>query len=126
MKIRLQQLDVPNLNKRTYPKDVMQKAIDKVRDHQTPLLGTIGVPDEPGVPLQSVAFSVSDLRIEDDYLVAEAKILNTPMGAQLEKMLSEPPSVSYRTCGTGNVDENGVISNFAICCINAIPTSTAS
>jgi len=123
MKIQLQQLDTPNKNQRVYPKEVMQKAIDEINSSGRPLFGTIGITDGPAIPLCDVAFTVNNLRVEDDYIVADAKILNTPKGEVLKEIVS---SMSYRTAGVGNV-ENGVVQpGFVISYVSAIPSSDAA
>jgi hypothetical protein len=124
MKIILQELDKPNKNNRSYTKAAMEKAIEEA--NKRPLLGTLGVLDGPTVPMTEVAFSVSNLHIEGDFLVGEAKILKTPKGMELEGMLTNPSSIAFRTAGVGTVGADGVVSDFVITYISAIPADTAA
>ena len=121
--VKIQELDRPNKNGRIYPKSVVEEAL---RRAPSTMYGTLGYPEGLALPIDKVSHSVSNLRIEGDYLVGDAKILKTPMGAIVEKMLMNPESVAYRTMGYGMVGEDGVISDFTIIAVAAIPAEDAA
>lgn len=105
MKVRIQQLDVPNGNTRVYSTNEMEKAIAGVEM----LFGEMD--PEPGmtVVLSNVSHSIRNLAIEDGYLVGEMTVLNTPAGNQLSSVM-EKSDVQFRMSGTGIVttDAHGI------------------
>ena len=116
--VRICQADVPNKNNRTYSTEALQNAVDKLPRPE--LLGTIGMPVSDKVDLFNVSHSVSNLRLEDGYLVGTMKVLETPQGKMLKELLSTPPSLDFRLAGVGKVDRNGVVSDFTITSVNAV------
>lgn len=127
--VKLQQLDKKNLNGRTYPTAVVQKAIEAVQEKidKGIFLGTMGIPTSTSVPLDLVSHSVKSLRIEGDYLVADVKLLETPMAnAYTQIVNSKLYSMAWRPVGTGQVDADGVITEYTIIAITAIPATEAA
>src|SRR5271167_2916897 len=117
--VKIQELDRPNRNNRIYPRAVMEEAIAEFNKRPNPMLGTVGMPSDPAVDLTAVSHVVKNLRIMDDYLVADIKVLATPMGAQLEKMLKDD-SMVFRSAGFGNVGPDGTISDYRLLCVSAV------
>lgn len=121
MKVQIQKLDAPNKNGRVYSTEVIQEAIKAKGDN--PILGTFGMPETSLVNLTDVSHVVRNLTIEDGYLVGEVTVLKTPRGEILEKVLDE---MVFRTSGTGNVDDDGNITDFHILTVAAIHKDTAA
>lgn len=111
MKVVIQQADVPNLNGRIYPKDLLEKVIESQS-----LMGMVGMNETSTLELEKVSHKVENLRMENGYLVGELKILSTPMG----KTLSQLPynENSFRLSGVGTVDKDGRVENFSPIAIN--------
>jgi hypothetical protein len=116
--VKICQADTPNKNNRLYSSEVLQSAIEKVATKE--MLGTIGMPEGPSVDLADVSHTITDLRLEGGFLVGKVKVLKTPKGKLLEELLSQPPSLDFRLAGVGQVDSNGVVSNFTITSVNAV------
>lgn len=112
-------LDQPNKNGRIYPTAAMEAAIAQIKD---PLMGTIGELTSV-VDLSQVAFMASNLRIEDGKLLGEINITQTPKGYVLEQVISE---MAFRTVGTGVVGEDGVVRDYQLTCVAAVPKDEAA
>jgi len=127
--VRLLKLDEANLNGRTYPTAVVEKAIERVQQHidDGRFLGMMGVPQSASVPLDLISHSVKALRIENGYMVADVKLLDTPMAKAYQRIVDcKQYSMAWRPMGTGTVDEKGVITDYTIIAITAIPATEAA
>lgn len=118
IKVKICQADVPNKNNRMYSAGVLQRAVDKLKRPE--LFGAIGMPSDPTVNLTEVSHTVSDLHLEDGYLVGKIRVLETPQGKILKHLLDAPVSLDFRLAGRGKVDSNGVVSEFEIDSVNAV------
>jgi hypothetical protein len=108
-------LGSPNRNGRTYTKEVMQRVIDSNYNK----LGLFGMPTSTIISLEKVSHKIDNLRIVDRDLLCDVTILETPMGKILSS-LSSNVDVQYRLVGAGDVDENGVVSNYTMNYISAV------
>lgn len=98
----LLQVDVPNKNNRIYPKKVIEKAIQDCHE----VFGGIDFTEfEKGKILFSkVSHVVANLRLEKDCLWGDIKLLKTPNGKVLKKLLeTTPKEVAFRTSGIGEI-----------------------
>lgn len=119
--VKIMKLDKPNKNGRTYPSSEIEKHLDRlnVKAEKQALFGELGYPknaDEfrfSAIKLENASHSFSNLRIEDGYLVADVKILQTPMGNIVEKLYDQP-NTGFGIRATGDVDEHGVVTNLDI------------
>ena len=105
-KIVLQNLGSPNKNGRIYSEDIIKQAIsncDNLKNKR--LFITHKVPQSAEVNLEDVVGLVDDLYIKDSNLVANVSYIIE------DKMLEY---YNIRPNGVGNVDENGVVSNYKI------------
>lgn len=112
MKIKIQKLDEPNLNGRTYTKDTFSKSLGRT------VLGDL---DGSIVDLGGVSHQVENLRIEDGFLVGDLVVLSTPQGKILDQILENlSAEANFRTCGYGNVDDFGVVTDFEIVSVSLV------
>lgn len=121
MKVVISNIGAPNRNGITYPKEVIEEAIKKLDG--APVLGQIGFSENGKINVRDVSHTVSNLRIEDDNLVGDLKILSTPPGQELSFLLD---SVTFRMLGMGNVEEDGMVSDFSFIAINAVDKDNAA
>lgn len=101
--------DVPNLNRRIYPRAVLEKMIGEIEEKTNParVFGSIGMPAGVEVDLSRVSHTVSDLHItEDGKLLGKVMILETPQGKIMEKLLEAEPSRQFRMAGIGKLEDN--------------------
>jgi hypothetical protein len=119
--------DVPNLNRRIYPRAVLGKMIAEVEAKSNParVFGTIGMPSGVEVDLSKVSHTVSDLHItEDGKVLGKVMILDTPAGAIMEKLLEAEPSRQFRMAGIGKLEDNEdgttTVTDFRLLSINLV------
>ena len=120
LNVKVLDLDKPNLNGRTYPTREVEKTI---RQTSVPFMGTLGMPDGDKISLTKVSHAVEELRIEDGALMAKITLLQTPAGQMLSQLLDE---CEFRAAGTGDIDENGVVSNWKMTTVSAVDRDTAA
>ena len=113
--VKICQADVPNKNNRVYPASVLET----VAQSQKPILGTVGIPEGWEIPLDQISHQVTNLRIEDGYLVGNVTILETEAGKAAEALLSSA-SPDFRMRGTGLVSKDGVISDYELISIDLV------
>lgn len=116
--VLLPNLGAPNKNNRVYTKEAVQEAIFNLNET---IPEGIGLPGRIGSGVienyGQVAFVVKDIRIEDNNLVGE--VIITDGGLNLA-IMSTSEEFGFRPSGTGNIDENGVVSDYRIDCINFV------
>lgn len=121
--------DTPNKNGHVYPRAVMEKAIaDFVQT--LPSVGQFGMPRTDEISVSDVSHKITSVRIENDTVVADVELLDTPTGKLVEaaadpqQQVEAGMKIDFRTCGTGTLcqDENGnlVIGDYTLLSINAV------
>ena len=131
----VQVADQPNLNNRVYTKDVLKNIVEKFKTQKHPLLGTIGMVEFTKMPDAIldpclVSHTVEDLRLEDDVLIADIQVLQTPMGNELANII-DSDNIAFRMAGTAttNTNDKNVITindDYNLLAINACPKTEAA
>jgi hypothetical protein len=127
-------LDTPNKNNRIYPRAEMEKSIAARNSQNIPLFGPLNnsiFSNE--INISEVAFICNNLRIEEDYVVGDMKILNTPKGIILNELMKNT-EMAFRTVGYGDIKEtlfNGdivsnIVSNFELYSLCVVPADQAA
>ncbi|MGZ8924591.1 MAG: hypothetical protein ACXW2E_01780 [Nitrososphaeraceae archaeon] len=100
--VQIQIIDKPNKNKRIYPKELIQNLIIQYRDKD--IRGTIGIPNSFSEWLdENSSHIIRNLRIEEDYLVGDVTILDTPLGSILSSILDK---MDFRLVGCSKYIED--------------------
>lgn len=123
---KIQKLDVPNSNGRTYTTTEMSKTLAKV-EHG--LLGRVGYPSGPdaGIVLTETSHMVENLRLEDGWLVGDITVLATEQGKILQDAIeADKDALAFRMLGIGNVDKDGIVRNFEVTGVCAISAGSAA
>ena len=115
-------LDEPNLNGRTYPTHVVERAISTLPVATFGLTGTLGFVADSNIPMDKIAFSARNLRITEGKLLCDIKTWG-PQAGVLESCWD---FVAFRTAGHANIDSNGVVSNYQLLYIAAVNKDTAA
>ncbi len=133
--------DVPNKNNHVYSKEVLQKICEDFKKRTMPLPGSasnnvmcgqIGMTTDAPIPLQNISHIVLDLWFNYNKLWAVIKILNTPQGRILRKILCEERIVfrTYGTCDDNqtfyNKNREVIIKNYKLINIHAVRASEAA
>jgi len=116
MKIEIIKADVPTINDHIYPKEELEKAIANIDDALVGRVDNVGT-NPTKIDIGSIAFLVENVRMDEDSVVGDMTVLETPKGRVLQESLS---SFRFAPAGTGQVDNAGNISDYTFLCVDAI------
>lgn len=119
--VKVADIGIPDKGNRIYPEEVMSAAIEKA---SMPIIGMLGAPDGPTVPLTKASHAVEQLYIEDGSVFAKISTLKTPAGQIAEQLMAENLA-SFKLVGSGNIAEDGTVSNFSIVTVSIVDPDTA-
>ena len=106
------QADLKNRNGRMYPKEIMQKEVDRYSKeyiNKNRAYGELGHPDSPTINLDRVSHMIKSLKMEGNNFVGRAKILDTPYGKIVKSLIDEGAQLGVSSRGLGSlVQKNGV------------------
>lgn len=108
------QSNMENRNKRFYPKEVLQKEVNRyVKEYVSKkrAYGELGHPAGPTINLERVSHLIVDLKEDGDNFIGRAKIMDTPYGNIVKNLLKEEAvlGVSSRGLGTLKPNRQGVM-----------------
>ena len=115
-------IDKLNRNNRIYPKEVMEKAISEYRKQidEKRSLGELDPQPEYSIFLTNASHIVTDLRIEENNLVADIDILTTPRGIELQRRL-DSNSIEFVTRGLGKFGKENTVTEYILISVDARP-----
>lgn len=106
------QSNLQNRNGRVYPKEIMQKEVDRYMKEQVATkraYGELGHPDGPNINLDRVSHMIVSLKEDGDNYIGKAKILDTPMGNIAASLIKEGAGLGVSSRGLGSLKEkNGI------------------
>ena len=106
------QSNLQNRNGRVYPKEIMQKEVDRYVKEQVATkraYGELGHPDGPNINLDRVQHMIVSLKEDGDNYIGKAKILDTPMGNIAASLIKEGAGLGVSSRGLGSLKErNGI------------------
>tara|TARA_Y100000361_G_C11140476_1_gene334745 strand:+ start:404 stop:1063 length:660 start_codon:yes stop_codon:yes gene_type:complete len=106
------QSDLKNKNGRVYPKEIMQREVQRYVSENVKTkraYGELGHPDGPTVNLDRVSHMITDLREDGNNWIGKAKIMDTPMGRIVKELISEGAQLGVSSRGLGSLKErNGI------------------
>ena len=107
------QSEQKNRNGRVYPKQIMEKAVNKYVKEQVKTkraVGELNHPDGPTVNLDKVSHLIESLDWDGNDVVGKARILETPMGQIVKGLLDGGVHLGVSTRGMGSLEQrNGVM-----------------
>ena len=122
------QSGIKNRNGRNYPLSEMEKAVKTLTEVITENNGVFGELDHPStISLNSdrISHAITALRIEGQNVFGKAKILPTPMGQIAKTLIESGVRVGVSTRGTGNVSNEGIVSDFNLVTVDIVTTPSA-
>ena len=106
------QSDLKNKNGRVYPREIMQREVQRYVNENVNTkraYGELGHPDGPTVNLDRVSHMITDLREDGNNWIGKAKIMDTPMGRIVKELISEGAQLGVSSRGLGSLKEkNGI------------------
>lgn len=106
------QSNLQNRNGRVYPREIMEKEVNRYMKEQVATkraYGELGHPDGPNINLDRVSHMITSLREDGDNWIGKAKILDTPMGNIAASLIKEGAGLGVSSRGLGSLKEkNGI------------------
>ena len=103
------QSEQKNKNGRIYPKEVLQKEVNRyVKEYVEPkrAFGELGHPDGPTVNLDRVSHMITELVEDGKNFIGRAKILDTPNGQIVKSLIDEGARLGVSSRGMGSLKAN--------------------
>ena len=104
----IQRAGAKNQNERVYPKDILEREIDKYIEgpiKQRRALGELDHPESSVVNLQNVSHNIRKCWWEGDDVMGEFEILDTPAGNILKALFAAGLTIGVSSRGMGSVKE---------------------
>jgi hypothetical protein len=120
--------DVKNQNGRVYPRDEITKAVDSVKERLQKgetVMGELDHPEELQINLDRVSHIITDMYCENSNGLGKLKIIETPMGNIARALLKAGANLGVSSRGSGNVGENGKVSDFDIVTVDIVAQPSA-
>jgi hypothetical protein len=122
------QSNIKNRNGRNYPLDEMAKAVNTLLVTIKENNGIFGELDHPAtIALNSdrISHAITELRLEGNNVYGKAKILPTPMGNISKVLIESGVRMGVSTRGTGNVTNEGIVTDYNMATIDIVTTPSA-
>lgn len=106
------QSNLKNRNGRMYPKDIMEKEVDRYNKEyitKNRAFGELGHPDSPSINLDRVSHMIKSLKLDGNNWIGRAKIMDTPYGKIVKSLIDEGAQLGVSSRGLGSiVQKNGM------------------
>jgi hypothetical protein len=99
----------PNRNGRMYPKEILQKEVNRYNEEYVKTkraLGELGHPDTPTINLERVSHIITELTDDGNCFIGKAKILETPYGNIVKNFMDSGVSLGVSSRGMGSLKPN--------------------
>jgi hypothetical protein len=122
--------DIRNQNQRVYPAREIVRAVNEMNkkltgDHPTPILGECDHPEELSINLDRVSHLITEMWMDGADGYGKLKIVPTPMGNIVKTLLLSGAKLGVSSRGSGNVDDNGAVSDFEIITVDIVAQPSA-
>ena len=104
------QSDIKNKNGRMYPKEILQREVERYNRefiNKKRAFGELGHPDGPTVNLERVSHMIRALYPEGNNFIGEARVLDTPYGKIVKSLIDEGARLGVSSRGMGTLSQNG-------------------
>jgi len=106
------QAESKNRNGRVYPREVMEKAVNKYVTEQVSrgrAVGELNHPEGPTINLDKVSHRITELKWDGNNVMGKALVLDTPMGQIVKGLVEGGVQLGVSSRGMGTlVNRNGV------------------
>ena len=127
----IQRAEAKNQNERVYPKDVLEREVQRyidgpIKDKRA--MGELDHPESSVINLQNVSHNIRKCWWEGDDVMGEFEILDTPAGKILKALFAAGLMLGVSSRGMGSVEENlnegtlEVQSDFELLCWDFVST----
>ena len=120
---------VRNANERVYPVPEIERAVRQLNEQiksGNSVLGEVDHPDDLKINLDRVSHMIESMWMDGPNGFGKLKVLPTPMGDVISKMLGAGVKLGVSSRGSGNVDEgSGKVSDFEIVTVDIVAQPSA-
>jgi hypothetical protein len=124
------QAEIRNRNKRIYPLHEMTQAVSDIRARIEENNGVFGEADHPtslNINIDRISHVITEMYMDGNNAIGKAKVIKeTPMGNILYNLMKTGVKIGVSSRGTGEVNENGIVSGFRIVTIDAVVVPSAA
>ena len=102
------QADIKNRNGRMYPMEILSKEVTRYNKeyvNENRAYGELGHPDGPTVNLERASHMITSLQPDGKNFIGEAKILSTPMGEIVKRLMDDGAKLGVSSRGMGSLDQ---------------------
>jgi hypothetical protein len=103
------QAETKNRNGRIYPKQILQKEVNRYTKNYIEnkrAFGELGHPDGPTVNLERVSHMITELKESGNDFIGKAKIMDTPYGKIVKNLIDEGARLGVSSRGMGSLKPN--------------------
>ena len=100
------QAETKNRNGRVYPKQILQKEVNRYAKNYIEnkrAFGELGHPDGPTVNLERVSHMITELKESGNDFIGKAKIMDTPYGKIVKNLIDEGARLGVSSRGMGSL-----------------------
>jgi len=104
------QSEIKNRNGRIYPKDIMEKEVNRYRENfidKKRAFGELGHPEGPTINLDRVSHLITSLEEDGNNYIGKAKILSTPNGQIVRNLINDGAKLGVSSRGLGSLEQKG-------------------
>jgi hypothetical protein len=108
LKALMQRADAVNQNGRIYPRNILQREVEKYKKAiaENRATGEADHPDSSVINLKNVSHIVRDIWWDNDEVWGTVEILNTPAGKIVQELMSAGVAIGISSRGVGDVIKN--------------------
>lgn len=120
--------DVRNQNQRVYPLREIAKAVNHLSDkisHGDSIFGELDHPEELSINLDRVSHLITEMWMDGADGYGKLKIVPTPMGNIVKTLLESGAKLGVSSRGSGNVGDDGRVSDFEIVTVDIVAQPSA-
>ena len=120
--------NVKNANQRVYPVSEITNAVNSVQakiKEGFPVLGECDHPPELTVNVDRVSHIIENMWMDGPNGYGKLKIVPTPMGNIIRTLIESGATLGVSSRGSGEVDDNGNVSNYEIITVDIVAQPSA-
>jgi len=120
--------DIRNQNQRVYPKGEIARAVNTITEKLSTgqsVMGELDHPEELSINLDRVSHLITEMWMEGANGYGKLKIVPTPMGNIIKTLLQSGAKLGVSSRGSGNVGDNGSVSEFEIVTVDIVAQPSA-
>lgn len=120
--------DVRNQNQRVYPMREIARAVNSITEKLSvgqSVMGELDHPEELSINLDRVSHLITEMWMEGADGYGKLKIVPTPMGNIVKTLLLSGAKLGVSSRGSGNVNDDGAVSDFEIITVDIVAQPSA-